>query len=103
MPNLTELRRLAEAATPGPWKWDGDVCAYDSEQEAPWLLGNRDRRVLYGKIRCDNSWTAELIAACSPERIIAMLDVIAAADAMRESCVLDIPVYDATRARLEEL
>ena len=68
------LRKLALAATPGPWKWDGDVCAYDHEQEAPWLINERGKKVLYGQIDCDNSWSADLIAALSPERVLALLD-----------------------------
>ena len=82
--SLVDLKRLALAATPGPWKWDGDVCAYDHEQEAPWLINERGKKVLYGQIDCDNSWSAELIAALSPERVLAMIAVIEAAEAMRE-------------------
>ena len=80
--SLVDLKRLALAATPGPWKWDGDVCAYDHEQEAPWLINERGKKVLYGQIDCDNSWSAELIAALSPERVLAMIAVIEAAEAI---------------------
>jgi len=80
---LTDLRALALAATPGPWYWDADVCAYDHEQEAPWLVNWRGKKVLYGQIDCDNSASADLIEALSPERILALLDVIEAAKAMR--------------------
>jgi len=36
---LNRLKELCERATKGPWEWDGKPWDYDTEQEAPWLIG----------------------------------------------------------------
>lgn len=50
--------------TPGPWRWDGNVCDYDPENEAPWLVTEMHSAVvLGGSINCGNEANARLIAA----------------------------------------
>lgn len=53
----------------------------------------------------DEATMAQLIfsSELTYERILAMIECLQAADAMRDSCVLDIPAYDAARKRLEEM
>lgn len=86
----TELRRLAEAATPGPWthgwsdgsgRWtaftEGATIAADFEFESPGVVvGGRDSwGVPFGVIRESD---AEYIAAVSPDVVLALLDEIEA-------------------------
>lgn len=79
MTTTTELRKLAEAATNGPWQWDGDVCNYDPEQEAPWLVsGDIYPAVLSGQIKCSRPDDAAYIAAANPTKVIELLDTIEA-------------------------
>ena len=79
-PDLTELRRLAEAATPGPWESDGlEVCQHWSLPE-PW------HAVVNAEISCgpycyggsvrpiERDADAAYIAALSPAVVLALLD-----------------------------
>lgn len=54
---------MNEQHTPGPWQWDGNVCDYDPEQEAPWIVDVELSRVLTGTIKCKNPADARLLAA----------------------------------------
>lgn len=80
------IREALEAGpTEGPWEWDGNVCNYDPENEAPWLVqapwhAKGRKRVLTGSIMCDRESDAAFIAACNPAAIRALL---ADLDAMR--------------------
>jgi len=47
----------------GGWKWDGNPCDYDPENEAPWLLDENGNPVLTGTIKCVSPEHARLIAA----------------------------------------
>ena len=47
--------------TKGKWYWDGDVCNYDPTEEAPWLMGENNRRILTGEINCYNPVDAKII------------------------------------------
>jgi hypothetical protein len=88
MPDLAELRRLAEAATPGPYfvalddaldtiqHRNSGLAMVDTGRESDWPIA-----------RLQEWHDARYIAACSPERILAMLDVIAAADNLSRACV----------------
>jgi hypothetical protein len=81
---ITRLRTLAQAATPGPWQWDGNVCDYDESNEAPWLVTDayatgiykhlRGGVILKGGIKCLNEADAAYIAAASPDVVLALLD-----------------------------
>lgn len=59
--------------TLGPWKWDGNVCNYDPNQEAPWLTAG-DIVVLGGEITCKVEADAALIAA-APDLLAACLTI----------------------------
>jgi hypothetical protein len=74
--NLTELRKLAEAATSDP-----------TNEYSPWCV-------------CVN---CEFRRACTRKYVLALLDCVEAADAMREAYSGRIAycAYDAARARLE--
>ncbi len=49
-----------------PWKWDGDVCDYDPEQEAPWLVGALGESILTGEIHCERTTDRDFIVrACN--------------------------------------
>ena len=91
----TELRRLAEAATPGPWTvYMGDrVCSYDVYDiaicEDASLMDDDDELT---SIQCDSN--AAYIAAMHPQTTLALLDRLAraetlAADARRFQWLLD--------------
>jgi hypothetical protein len=81
---ITRLRTLAQAATPGPWQWDGNVCDYDESNESPWLVTDayatgiykhlRGGVILKGGIKCLNEADAAYIAAASPDVVLALLD-----------------------------
>ena len=110
MTTLTDLKRLARAATPGPWTLEPSdpqqpsryvrTCGYDPKaMESP------------TSIRCLNDGDSSYIAALSPERVLLLLELIDAADAMRERCRYEgagqlfnaAKPYDALRAKLEKL
>ena len=103
---LTELRALAQAATPGPWTADvGDP---------RWIAGASVWADQRGGRRCFANHLApamaQYIAALSPSVIVAMLDVIAAGDRMRlspnhthcPSCAANQATFDAARDALDE-
>ena len=58
------MRKMSDPKwTPGPWKWDDTVWDYDREEQAPWLVTERDdARVLWGEVKCSEP-NAHLIAA----------------------------------------
>lgn len=73
--DITELKRLAEKATPGPWEWDADVCNYDPTQEAPWLVERTlGEAILSGQINCDNKANAAFIAAANPAAVLELIE-----------------------------
>jgi hypothetical protein len=77
-----ELRRLAEAATPGPWKHGplfGEVWRTRGNalyQRVAWVKGARSRQA--ARVAAD----AAYIAAANPATILALLDEL---DALRVS------------------
>lgn len=83
-----ELRRLAEAATQGEWKWDGNVCDYDPYHESPWLVDEKDSYppILGGQIKCANPANASYIAAANPAAILELLDRLEKAEKDAERC-----------------
>lgn len=87
--NITELKALAEKATPGPWEWDGDVSTYDPENEAPWLLQSpwRDinsKVILQGTIKASQKEDAAYIAAANPAAILELIAQLEEARAQME-------------------
>lgn len=98
--NITELKELAEKATPGPWEWDGDVSNYDPENEAPWLAQapwtSRDsKNVLMGTIKAVRAEDAAYIAAANPAEILELI-------ANLEDAQGEIRALRATEAGLRE-
>lgn len=67
-PDLAALRALAEAATPG--RWHVEVDAPGTEAEGLYVTDDGGRTV--ASVR-DLYADAALIAACSPERILALI------------------------------
>ena len=106
MTTLTDLERLARAATPGPWELDDEFCVYGKHEYAP-------RGIAYVGIcrpvdggRTDGA-DAAYIAALSPERVLAIIAVIEAAKAMRDKHDVEVVTdprvlaFDAALAALE--
>lgn len=98
--NITELKELAEKATPGPLEWDGDVSNYDPENEAPWLAQapwtSRDsKNVLMGTIKAVRAEDAAYIAAANPAEILELI-------AKLEDAQGEIRALRATEAGLRE-
>ena len=108
-PDLTELRRLAEAATPGPWvAATGAALIADAGDDAThvWYRRWRDERFLsIGKV-LDNELDqttpedADYIAAANPAVVLALLD---AADALRAELAHMREARDNARAEAERL
>ena len=88
MTDYSELKRLAEAATPGPWRWlrfDEDEGAYHSlrdEVDAPVVSAFGVHTE--GRIETDDSNAAYIVAA-SPSVILAILAELDALRANGES------------------
>lgn len=61
---MTDLRKLAEAATPGPWTW----AAFDGHDQPEIAIGNEI--TLLNATEAD----AEFIAAANPTATLALLD-----------------------------
>ena len=81
MPDTADLRRIAEAATPGPWELD-DGAIWVRERE--WIEAPNVREPIIdtGYSRSPYAaWDAAYIAAWNPARALAALKVIEAAEA----------------------
>lgn len=82
---MSDLRQLAEQATPGPWRAyhrdignpSNDPSKDDSSCGLGWELEGPPEPMLRGRFA--SGYDACLIASMSPERVLAMLDVIRAA------------------------
>ena len=92
-PDLAELRRLAEAATPGPWEAFGAV---DGRRGERWLGVTTDMRAIEsaraGDVFAAQNCTRQdalFIAAANPATVLALLD--AAAERDRLAGLLDEP------------
>jgi len=98
---LADLKRLALAATPGPWATSPATSSY---------FGVRTTcgRMLYTSIirgsQEEAQANAAYIAALSPERVLQLLDVIEAAKAMRDyaGVMPGAYVFDAALAALDK-
>ena len=89
MTDREELRKLAEAATPGPWWADTGATIGDDSDEATHVWYRASRNDLYltiGKV-LDNDLDqttfedAEFIAAANPTAVLGLLDQLDAAEA----------------------
>ncbi len=93
---LTDLRALAAAALPGPWSANGTSNVF-SETDRSSVADTH------------NLEDAAYIAALDPATVIALLDCIDAADALRgegyepRPGVAKVERYDAARAALDRL
>ena len=101
-----KLKALALAATPGPWAWDGNVCDYDKENEAPWLVSSEGHPpVLGGTITCTRHNDASYIAAASPDAILALIKRVEDAEAIAfqwQNAAIDVTQkHDALQAEVE--
>ena len=83
-PDLAELRRLAEAATPGPWEAFGAV---DGRRGERWLGVTTDMRAIEsaraGDVFAAQNCTRQdalFIAAANPATVLALLDAAAERD-----------------------
>jgi len=70
-PDIAELKRLAQKATPGPWAVREDGFAVVSE--ACWVAGT-DRRSARGFGEESSKTTAAYIAAANPQAILALIE-----------------------------
>ena len=105
--NITELKELAEKATPGPWEWDGDASNYDPENEAPWLAQapwtSRDsKNVLMGTIKAVRAEDAAYIAAANPAAILELIAKLEEAQAQMERQKDEWLSWEAKRRDLEK-
>ena len=101
---LAELRRLAEAATPGPWEAFGAV---DGRRGERWLGVTTDMRAtesaragdVFAAQNCTRQ-DALFIAAANPAAVLALLDD---ADALRAELAHMTEARDNARAEVERL
>ena len=101
---LAELRRLAEAATPGPWEAFGAV---DGRRGERWLGVTTDMRAIEsaraGDVFAAQNCTRQdalFIAAANPAAVLALLDD---ADALRAELAHMTEARDNARAEVERL
>lgn len=97
-PDLAELRRLAEGATPGPWEWDevmnpfyndpgGRSCGGDGSGMAEFFQTDANGETLFddhGEVSFVLPWkfnNAAYIAAANPATVLSLLDALTAAEA----------------------
>ena len=103
-PDLAELRRLAEAATPGPWEAFGAV---DGRRGERWLGVTTDMRAIEsaraGDVFAAQNCTRQdalFIAAANPAAVLALLDD---ADALRAELAHMREARDNARAEVKRL
>ena len=87
MSDYSELKRLAEAATPGPWKVEGEAVEWQlhqgpfddtgasivTVQSLQYVIGGGSQDEQGGAVGVLRSTDAEFIAAASPAVILALL------------------------------
>lgn len=76
---LTHLRALAEAATPGPWVSPTGDYVWAGEHENILIASSDEEGRSFAERRADMNY----IAYMHPQRVLALIDVIEAAKAMR--------------------
>ena len=103
-PDMAELRRLAEAATPGPWEAFGAV---DGRRGERWLGVTTDMRAIEsaraGDVFAAQNCTRQdalFIAAANPAAVLALLDD---ADALRAELAHMREARDNARAEVKRL
>ena len=83
MTDTKELRKLAEAATPGPWNYYDDSLSTGRIEIV--ALGKTVTRI-YRSVPEEDGANAEFIAAANPQTVIALLDTIEAQAALLMQC-----------------
>ena len=111
--NINELRRLAQAATPGPWWVNQDGLNHGFERGVieinalDWWALAGVWAVNEGKPSDEGSANAAFIAAANPAAIIKILDRLEAAENERdwhaERCEDAMNECDALRAKIKEM
>jgi hypothetical protein len=74
---LDDLEAKAKAATPGPWYSDGDHCSVAD--------GNGD---YVCNLDFDQGDDADFIAAANPQTVLALIDVVRAADDLMDDIAM---------------
>lgn len=75
--DLKKDREIAEAATLGPWEWDGKVWDFNPDQEAPWLVcGPKGLTPVIGGSPEAKQVDANHIAHFNPSHAIEYIDTI---------------------------
>lgn len=101
---LDELKRLAEAATPGPWfAWGPEPSATINPEGAMFVQG--PKRMYVDRAPGMRAEDAIYIAALSPELVLALIACVEAAKAMREDLWAENSrreAFDAALSALEE-
>ena len=105
-PDVVELRRLAENATPGPWEADGFTVTQHWARPEPWLTITGDAvscgDYCYGGTArgIEELADAEFIAAANPIAVLGLLDE---ADALRAELAHMREARDNARTEVERL
>ena len=86
-----ELRKLAEAATPGPWNYYDDSLSTGRIEIV--ALGKTVTRI-YRSVPEEDGANAEFIAAANPKTVIALLDTIEAQAALLKQAKSALMYYD---------
>ena len=98
-PDIAELRRLAEAATPGPWEWD------DNHARPGLRHGRSFGGVLFrcGALYGPDAADAAFIAAANPAAVLALLDHLAHMREARDNARAEVERLTAKVERVREL
>lgn len=103
--NTEELRRVAEAATPGPWMWDSDPIKGDPLHRVRFrivALGRTITQCYYSSGDEDAQPEAVHIATFNPKTAIELLDRLAALEAENAALKADAELTEAASDVLAE-
>ncbi len=77
-----ELRKLAEAATPGPWWTDEKDKRRSPALPSPFVVYSHDGHVVQADWAANPDADLAFIAAANPQTVLSLLDQLAAANAL---------------------
>lgn len=92
---LAELRRLAEAATPGPWKVDDFTTVTEADEGTTLWVD-----VCGGDTQAEKD--AAYIAACDPQTVAALVEAVKAAQAVMDTSNGETRVQPSDMYRLRD-